>query len=116
MPKEPKKPNLEVTNLDVTVPEAPEAPEAPKVAVNKVTVKAPEAPDAPAPVEVSVHYYKMKTTPAPEQPVTPPTPNTPVQPAAVLPSTGEASSVLSVLGGMILSGLGLAGVRKRKED
>ncbi|MHA2792753.1 LPXTG cell wall anchor domain-containing protein [Streptococcus agalactiae] len=116
VPKEPKKPNLEVTNLDVTVPEAPEAPEAPKVAVNKVTVKAPEAPEAPAPVEVSVHYYKMKTTPAPEQPVTPPTPNTPVQPAAVLPSTGEASSVLSVLGGMILSGLGLAGVRKRKED
>ncbi|HEM3615213.1 TPA: LPXTG cell wall anchor domain-containing protein, partial [Streptococcus suis] len=115
-PIQPDPITLEGQRYTVDLPDAPEAPEAPKVAVNKVTVKAPEAPEAPAPVEVSVHYYKMKTTPAPEQPVTPPTPNTPVQPAAVLPSTGEASSVLSVLGGMILSGLGLAGVRKRKED
>ena len=53
-------------------------------------------------------------TPEPPQP-TPPAPNTPVKQAS-LPSTGEASSILTVLGGFLLSGLSLAGVRKRKEN
>lgn len=114
VPKEPKTPELEVANLDVTVPEAPEAPTPIAVDVQKVTVEAPDAPEAPAPIEVEVHYYKMTTTQAPETPQ--PTPTTPVQPASVLPHTGEASSSLAVLGGFILAGLGLAGVRKRKED
>ena len=35
---------------------------------------------------------------------------------ATLPETGEASSILTVLGGFLLSGLSLAGVRKRKEN
>ena len=55
-----------------------------------------------------------KNTPEPPQP-TPPAPNTPVKQAS-LPSTGEASSILTVLGGFLLSGLSLAGVRKRKEN
>ncbi|MFC3928845.1 SspB-related isopeptide-forming adhesin [Streptococcus caprae] len=58
-------------------------------------------------------------TPEPAQPTppqpTPPAPNTPVKQAS-LPSTGEASSILTVLGGFLLSGLSLAGVRKRKEN
>ena len=53
-------------------------------------------------------------TPEPPKP-TPPAPNTPVK-QAILPSTGEASSILTVLGGFLLSGLSLAGVRKRKEN
>ena len=131
VPKEPKKPSLEVTKTDVAVPEAPQAPKPitiavkkatvgapragekpvpPTVAVEKVTVAAPDAPEAPKPVEVDVHYYKMTTTP------TPVTPTTPVKPASILPSTGEAGSSLAVLGSFILAGLGLAGVRKRKED
>ena len=131
VPKEPKKPNLEVTKTDVAVPEAPQAPKPitvavkkatvgapragekpvpPTVAVEKVTVAAPDAPEAPKPVEVDVHYYKITTTP------TPVTPTTPVKPASMLPSTGEAGSSLAVLGSFILAGLGLAGVRKRKED
>ena len=131
VPKEPKKPSLEVTKTDVAVPEAPQAPKPitvavkkatvgapragekpvpPTVAVEKVTVVAPDAPEAPKPVEVDVHYYKMTTTP------TPVTPTTPVKPASILPSTGEAGSSLAVLGSFILAGLGLAGVRKRKED
>jgi len=131
VPKEPKKPSLEVTKTDVAVPEAPQAPKPitvavkkatvgapragekpvpPTVAVEKVTVAAPDAPEAPKPVEVDVHYYKMTTTP------TPVTPTTPVKPASMLPSTGEAGSSLAVLGSFILAGLGLAGVRKRKED
>lgn len=57
------------------------------------------------------------TTPEPEKPnePTPPTPSIPVQKANVLPSTGEASSALGVLGA-ILSVFGLAGIRKRKEN
>ena len=131
VPKEPKKPSLEVTKTDVAVPEAPQAPKPitvavkkatvgapragekpvpPTVAVEKVTVAAPDAPEAPKPVEVDVHYYKMTTTP------TPVTPTTPVKPASILPSTGEAGSSLAVLGSFILAVLGLAGVRKRKED
>lgn len=53
-------------------------------------------------------------TPEPPKP-TPPAPNTPVKQAS-LPSTGEASSIITVLGGFLLSGLSLAGVRKRKEN
>ena len=82
---------MEVTNYDVTLPEAPEAP---------------------APVKVDIHYYTMTTTPTPVTPQV----TTPVAPASVLPSTGEASSALSVVGGLILSALGLIGARKRKED
>ncbi|MCC9693460.1 LPXTG cell wall anchor domain-containing protein [Streptococcus agalactiae] len=112
VPKEPTKPALSVQNFDVTVPEAPEEPKAPKVAVQKVTVEAPNAPEAPAPVEVGVHYYEMKTTPTPEVPA----PKTPVTPASVLPSTGEEGSILAVLGGALLAGLSLVGIRKRKEN
>ena len=54
-------------------------------------------------------------TPEPPQP-TPPAPNTPVKQANVLPNTGEASSALTVLGGFLLSSLGLVGIRKRKEN
>lgn len=54
-------------------------------------------------------------TPEPPQP-TPPAPNTPTQPANMLPSTGEASSRLAILGGILLSGLGFIGIRKRKEN
>lgn len=107
VPREPKKLELEVTNLDVTVPEVPEAPKPIAVAVQKVTVDAPDASEAPAPVEVSVHYYEMKTTPTPEAPA----PKTPV-----LPSTGEKSSLLAVVGGTLLAGLSLVGIRKRKEN
>ncbi|HEN7668432.1 TPA: LPXTG cell wall anchor domain-containing protein [Streptococcus agalactiae] len=96
VPKEPKKPTLEVTNYDVELPDAPEAP---------------------TPVEVEVHYYKLTTTPAPEVP-TPevPAPKTPVTPASVLPSTGEEGSMLAVLGGALFAGLSLVGLRKRKEN
>lgn len=55
----------------------------------------------------------MTTTLKPADPQTPPTPEVP---KAVLPSTGEASSLLSILGGVILSGLGFVGIRKRKEN
>ncbi|EUB12502.1 LPXTG cell wall anchor domain-containing protein [Streptococcus sp. ACC21] len=135
VPKEPKKPNLEVTKTDVAVPEAPQAPkpipvavkkatvEAPKagdkpvpptVAVEKVTVTAPDAPEAPKPVEVDVHYYKMTTTPTPKAPA--PKTSASVTPASVLPSTGEEGSMLAVLGGALLTGLSLVGLRKRKEN
>lgn len=56
------------------------------------------------------------TTPKPVKPADPQTPPTPSVPASVLPSTGEASSLLSILGGGILSGLGFVGIRKRKEN
>ena len=135
VPKEPKKPSLEVTKTAVAVPEAPQAPKPitvavkkatvgapgtgekpvpPTVAVEKVTVTAPDAPEAPAPVEVGVHYYEMKTTPTPEVPA--PKTSASVTPASVLPSTGEEGSMLAVLGGALLTGLSLIGLRKRKEN
>ena len=105
----PKKPVLTVKKETVDVPEAPNAPTPPTVMVKKVNVTVPEAPEAPKPVEVEVRYYKLTTTPTPETPK-------PVEPKKVLPSTGEAGSVLSIIGGVLLSGLVLVGVRKRKED
>ena len=33
-----------------------------------------------------------------------------------LPQTGEAGSLLGIMGGFVLSGLGLVGLRKRKEE
>lgn len=45
-----------------------------------------------------------------------PEPPKPAQPQKVLPSTGEESSALAMLGGILLSGFALAGVRKRKEN
>lgn len=117
-PKEPKKPELTATKATVTAPAAPEAPKPITVAVQKATVTAPEAPEAPAPVEIAVHYYKMTTTPTPETPQ--PTPEqpkaqAPVAKQAVLPTTGEASSGLAAFGGFILSGLGLIGIRRKKQ-
>ena len=59
-------------------------------------------------------------TPEPEKPSqsTPsnPSPSTPTQKVHVLPSTGEESNVLTVLSGMLLAGLSLVGIRKRKEN
>lgn len=107
--KAPEKPVLSVKKETVDVPEAPKAPTPPTVTVKKVNVTVPEAPEAPKPVEVEVQYYKLTTTPTPETPK-------PVEPKKVLPSTGEAGSVLSIIGGVLLSGLALVGVRKRKED
>ncbi|HGK6972221.1 TPA: LPXTG cell wall anchor domain-containing protein [Streptococcus agalactiae] len=107
--KAPEKPVLSVKKETVDVPEAPTAPTPPTVTVKKVNVTVPEAPEAPKPVEVEVQYYKLTTTPTPETPK-------PVEPKKVLPSTGEAGSVLSIIGGVLLSGLALVGVRKRKED
>lgn len=52
------------------------------------------------------------TTHTPE----PPQPTPPAKPANMLPSTGEASSRLAILGGILLSGLGFIGIRKRKEN
>lgn len=108
--KSPEKPTLSVQKETVDIPEAPTAPTPPTVTVKKVNVTVPEAPEAPKPVEVEVQYYKLTTTPTPETP----TPETPKP--KVLPSTGEAGSVLSIIGGVLLSGLALVGVRKRKED
>lgn len=107
--KAPEKPTLSVQKETVDIPEAPTAPTPPTVTVKKVNVTVPEAPEAPKPVEVEVQYYKLTTTPTPETPK-------PVEPKKVLPSTGEAGSVLSIIGGVLLSGLALVGVRKRKED
>lgn len=70
------------------------------------------------------HYFKrVPVEEVPEEPQAPTEVETPTTPEEVpvvqesaLPETGEASSLLAVLSGVLLSGLGLAGARKCKED
>ncbi|RRD31489.1 LPXTG cell wall anchor domain-containing protein [Streptococcus minor] len=71
---------------------------------NPVKTRTPEppAPETPKP-----------TPPAPKEEPKIPQPE-PVK-ASVLPETGEAGSVLTVLGSVLLSSLGLVGLRKRKK-
>ncbi|MBF0786946.1 MULTISPECIES: LPXTG cell wall anchor domain-containing protein [unclassified Streptococcus] len=63
------------------------------------TLEEPEVPEAPK---------------APESPS--PISNIPVQSSAVLPETGDVGSILGIIGGMLISGLGLAGICKRKAN
>lgn len=78
--------------------------------------------DGTAVEEMPVPSNPVKTrTPEPPAPETPkPTPPAPETPkpvkSSVLPETGEAGSVLTVLGSALLSSLGLVGLRKRKND
>ncbi|OHX27587.1 cell surface protein [Streptococcus iniae] len=85
-----------------------------------VVVKRIKAGDVYNTTDLYVNGYKVKSetvvthTPEQPKPVTPQkvTPKTPA-----LPQTGEASvAPLTAIGAIILSALGLAGVRKRKED
>ncbi|MCQ9214499.1 LPXTG cell wall anchor domain-containing protein [Streptococcus sp. O1] len=57
-----------------------------------------------------------KVTTVTPEPLVPLEPEPPVQKVAILPQTGEASGVLTLFGSFLLSGLGLVGVRKRKEN
>ena len=86
-------------------PEKPQTPENPKTPDPKTPenpTPVPPAPEAPKPVEPA------KAAPAPATPVTP------VAPQEVLPSTGEASSLLS-LAGALLGGIGAFGITKRRK-
>lgn len=98
----------EVTNVftnnlsfkDETTGEVTEVP----VPSNPVKTVTPEPDPEPTP-----------PTPTPEAPKpTPPAKEAPVAKAAVLPETGEASSILSLVGSMSLLGLGVFS-RKRKK-
>lgn len=55
--------------------------------------------------------------PTPKTPATPvaPTPETPVAAAAVLPSTGEETSIMGMIGATLLGGLAILGLAKKKE-
>lgn len=95
----------------------------------KVPGEAPkhEKPEAPipnitkVPGDAPTHSKSTLEIPAKPTKPTPPAPSTPVVPASVtptLPETGEAGTILSALGGVMLtvtSYFGLAGL-KRKED
>nr|WP_161501955.1 LPXTG cell wall anchor domain-containing protein [Streptococcus agalactiae] len=64
----------------------------------------------------SVYFYSIHPTPEKPKPVEPQK-ATPKAPAKGLPQTGEASvAPLTALGAIILSAIGLAGFKKRKEN
>lgn len=71
---------------------------------DKVVTKTPEPPKPPQPEEPKE---------VPPTPVTPPAPKE--MPKKALPQTGDATSVLGMVGAF-LSGFGLAGLKRRKKD
>ena len=77
-------------------------------------------PTAPEQLSLSWHlnaYEKEKPVTPPVTPVTPPvTPVTPVQSMAVLPSTGEKSSVLTVVFGFLMAFMGGAYLKRKTKD
>ncbi|HEO2085624.1 TPA: LPXTG cell wall anchor domain-containing protein [Streptococcus agalactiae] len=87
-----------------------------------IVVKRIKAGDVYNTADLYVNGYKVKSetvvthTPEKPKPVEPQK-ATPKAPAKGLPSTGEASMTpLTAIGAIILSALGLAGVKKRKEN
>lgn len=87
-----------------------------------LVVKRIKAGDVYNTTDLYVNGYKVKSetvvthTPEAPKPVEPKK-GVPTNPAKVLPQTGEASvAPLTVIGAMILSALGLAGLKKRKEN
>ena len=63
---------------------------------------------------VITHTSEKPKTPTPETP-TPEKPQAPVAKQAALPTTGEASSVFSVLAGILIDGLGAFGLLRKKK-
>ena len=64
--------------------------------------------------KVITHTSEKPKTPTPETP-TPEKPQAPVAKQAALPTTGEASSVFSVLAGILIDGLGAFGLLRKKK-
>ena len=65
--------------------------------------------------KVITHTPEKPKTPTPENP-TPAKPQAPIAKQAVLPTTGENDSFLAILAGLFLSGAGLIGIRRKKQN
>ncbi|MBZ1523363.1 LPXTG cell wall anchor domain-containing protein [Leuconostoc mesenteroides] len=133
-PVQPATPKVSVKTHAVDNVPTPTAPNAPKATVTKFEVEELPKAEEPAPQKVAYNLYEVNTTPetptstpqpetpTPEQPVTETPTVVPAEPVKetpkALPKTGadHNNGVLALASASLLGGLGLLGMKRKKQN